>query len=172
MHLAGAAITAGVIMLGAWLPFLPGRYDVLAVPVSGIAQLIGTAGLLPVPFAALLVLAERSPRLARWRVSLMLVTIVAAGLVWALVAVFAVLQSGFVLGVLVLVAGVWAARSARRTLASLRGGMTVRPHGFPTYLAIVPLTCAVLQFALIDRAIESSRLRAMRNAAPLIAAIE
>src|SRR5262245_65722707 len=107
MHLAGAAITAGVIMLCAWLPFLPGRYDVLAVPVSGIAQLIGTAGLLPVPFAALLVLAERSPRLARWRVSLMLVPRVAAGLGGALGAVLAVLQAGFVRWWSVAVGGRW-----------------------------------------------------------------
>src|SRR5262245_54253081 len=43
-------VTAVVLtLLATALPFLPGRYDVLAVPLSGIARVCGIASLLLVP---------------------------------------------------------------------------------------------------------------------------
>ena len=42
---ARLAANLGLIQLALFLPFLPGRHDVLAPALSGMAQLIGTAGL-------------------------------------------------------------------------------------------------------------------------------
>jgi hypothetical protein len=166
-----AAATALVISC-TLLPFLPGGYDRLAVPLSAMAQLVGTAGLLVVPFGALLLAVDRMPGLARWRFGSALLALICASLVWALFFVIALIHSGIALGILVLAAGGYLVRRALPTLGKPRSGMPDGPSVVPLYLIVVPLVSALLQLALVERAIEFSRNRAMGNAAPLIAAIE
>jgi hypothetical protein len=48
-HLAFIAGLLGIALAATALPFLPGRYDPLAVPLSGIARALGMASLLLVP---------------------------------------------------------------------------------------------------------------------------
>jgi len=71
MPLLGIAAATVLVMVCTLLPFLPGGYDRLAVHLSAIAQIVGTAGLLVVPFSALRLAAERSPGLGRWRFAIM-----------------------------------------------------------------------------------------------------
>jgi hypothetical protein len=50
------------------LPFLPGDYDSLAIPLSGMARIFGKAGLLLVPVGITsLVLSHRPPSGRPWR---------------------------------------------------------------------------------------------------------
>jgi hypothetical protein len=157
-HLLGSAGATAVVILCTVLPFLPGRHDTLAVPLSAMAEMVGTAGLITVPFGAFVLVAERSSRLGRWRAVLTVLMAVFAALAWSLVAVTAMVHSGFALGIAVLTLGVYIGLRAWPVL--------------PLYLATVPLAAAAFQFAFVDQAVEASRNRAMRNAAPLIAAIE
>ena len=153
------AFTA-IVILCTFLPFLPGRHDVLAVPLSSMAQAIGTAGLILVPVGALWMAAERVQRLARWRFALRLLAFVMLAAVWAAVILVATVQGGFTLGIVSLACGVFVARKAWSS------------SSVPTYLVVVPLVVALVQLTLVDRAVAFSRQRAIRNSAPLIAAIE
>lgn len=157
------AATVVLVALCSLLPFLPGRYDPLAAPLFLMAQIVGSVGLVLVPLGALWLAAERSPRLAGKRRPLALAALVAASLVWAFVALAAAAQSGFALGAICL--AVWASTATSLRRASL-------PRALPLALVVVPLAVAVLQFALLGRAVEWSRDRAIRNAAPLIGDIE
>ena len=57
------AVTAAIILC-TLLPFLPGRYDSLAVPLSGMSQLFGKVGLSLVPVGALWMASQYWKRLA------------------------------------------------------------------------------------------------------------
>jgi hypothetical protein len=50
MYLPGILAATALLMLCTVVPFLPGGYDGLAVPLSAMAQMVGTAGLAIVPF--------------------------------------------------------------------------------------------------------------------------
>jgi hypothetical protein len=53
MHLVRVGAITAFILLCTVLPFLPGRYDNLAVPLSAMAQVVGITGLLLVPIGGL-----------------------------------------------------------------------------------------------------------------------
>jgi hypothetical protein len=149
-----------IVVLCTFLPFLPGRHDVLAVPLSSMAQVIGTAGLILVPVGALWICAEHVQRLAGLRFASRLLAFVMLAAVWAAVTLVATVQGGFALGIVSLA---FAVSVARKAWFSSR---------VPVYLVVVPLLVALVQLTFVDRAVASSRLRAIRNSAPLIAAIE
>src|SRR5688572_684584 len=135
MHLIGLIVAIAIVALCSLLPFLPGRFDNLAVALSGMAQVVGTAGLLPVPLAALLLAAERAPGLARWRLPFMVLTVLAAALAWALVSLGALVYSGVALALIALGAGGLTGFRIRRAI----------PHTFAHYLVAVPIAAALFQ---------------------------
>lgn len=171
-HVLQIAAVTVLIVLCTFLPFLPGRYDGLTVALSTMAQMVGTAGLVLVPVGALWQAAERIPRLARWRNAVALLALAMCSLVWILIALAATVQSGFTLGFFVL--GLWgyAAWRAWPRLKRSRGVVSKRSSAFPLYLVVVPIMVAALQFALVERATDFSRSRAIGNSRPLIEAIE
>jgi len=144
-------LVAALILLCMFLPFLPGRYDGMAAALSLMAQVMGMAGLLLVPAGALWLAFDRPV----FRI------LAAAALifVWAFVAIAALVQNGFALSVLVLAAGIFAAKRVWRRIT-------------PLDLIVVPILVALVQFTLIERAVVFSRNTAIHNSAPLIAAIE
>jgi hypothetical protein len=158
-----AAVTA-LVWFCTLLPFLPGRHDSLAVPLSSMAQVGGTLGLVLVPIGAAWLAAERSQRLAGWRYALRVAAAAASSLVAAVVALVAMIQSGFALGILVLLLWVYALVRFRRG----SGAASV----LPLSLVVVPAAAALMQYPLLERAVTFSRATAIRNSAPLIAAIE
>lgn len=166
-----AAATA-LIMLSTLLPFLPGRYDSLAVPLSSMAQAVGIVGLVLVPIGALWMAAERVQLLARLRFAVRLLAFLALILVWGVVALVAAVQGGFALGVVSLGLGAYVARRAWPTFGVPGAGAPAPSSALPLHLVAVPLLVALLQHAVIDDAVAFSRDRAIRNSAPLIAAIE
>ena len=99
VHALGIIATTAFIMLCTLLPFLPGRYDSLAAPLSTLAQVGGVGGVvLLTPVGALWLVADRSRRLAGKRFGFALAALIAGSLVWALVSLGALAQGGFVLG--------------------------------------------------------------------------
>jgi hypothetical protein len=172
MNLLGIAAATTLIIGCTLLPFLPGSYDGLAVPLSAMARIVGTFGLVLVPAGTLWLATDRSARLARWQVLSTVLLVIAASLTAALMVVIAAIQSGVVLAVVVLALASYGMRCAWTMARRQRGQGDMRHRVIPLYLTVVPFASAVLQLALIERATESSRQRAMRNAAPLIASIE
>lgn len=178
-HLAGWAALVALLLAATLLPFLPGRYDVLAVTLSYMAQSAGAAGfLLLVPVGIVWSIAELRQRFRRrrglpardLRRPFAVVSLVAATLV-ALIASFPAFNSGLSLGLLCL--ALWARVVVR--LAPQRPLPDHSPAWFnpaPLYLFLVPLIVLILQRALVPGAVRFSRDHAIRHSAALISDIE
>ena len=165
-HLLGIVAAIALLLLCTFLPFLPGHHDPVAVPVSAMALVAGVLGLVLIPSGLLLIAANYSPALGQRRYALSLLALVASSLVWGGVFLAAFVQS-FVLAFAVLILWIFTTFKAWTRLRTTRG-FTALPY----YLVAVPIGTALLQFTLIKPAVEYSRNRAIRNSAPLIAAIE
>jgi hypothetical protein len=170
-HLFGIVAAIVLVLFCTFLPFLPGRYDPLAVPLSAMAQGGALVGLVLVPFGLLWILADRSQRLTKSRPVFRALALIASALVWIAVFFAGLTMSGYTLGVVVLVMWfivfnvlyIWFRRSGRDAQAR---------SALPFYFVIVPVVVVLLQFAFLQRAVEFSRNRAIENSAPLIGAIE
>ena len=161
-----------VIVLCTLLPFLPGRFDSLAAPLSGMSRIFGVVGLLLVPVGALWAASGYWNRLAAKQYPIAIAALIASSVVWILISLGALVSSGFLLGLGSL--ALWA-YGVSRVLPRLRLLKSAPPR--PTsavalYLLIVPVAVTLLQMAVVAPAIESSRNRAIRNSARLIADIE
>lgn len=169
-HILGIVATIAFVVLCTLLPFLPGSYDGLAVALSEMAHMFGILGLLLVPIGLLWIAADRSERLSKKRHLFPLLALIASTLVWAGLWLAAVVHSGFVSGFAIVAVWVWVLRKA---WTNLRRTKTLdRASALPFYLVAVPVVVALLQWAFVERAIQSSRNRAILNSAPLLAAIE
>ena len=171
-HLALIAALTAVLVFVMLRPFLPGRHDGLAVPLSTMVQAFGVVGLLLVPVGvAWLVYEVRSGRKdARHRFVL---TSLAAGAVVALaVSLVGVATSGLSLGVLTggatLHAGGRCVRALKREQDAGRGGF----NAAPLYLICLPVLVLVFQSVLAARTLDWSRSRAIAHSAPFIGDIE
>lgn len=171
-HLLGIIAAIALIIVCTLLPFFPGRYDPLAVPLSAMAQAIGILGLVLAPFGLLWLAADRSPRLAQWRHVFSAITLIVLLLVWAGVCLVLLVHSGFVLGLAALALFIYATYKVWPRIRRTGDTTTKSQSALPFYLIIVPVAVVLLQFALVAPAIEFSRNRAILNSAPLIAAIE
>jgi len=170
-HFLGITAATAVIILCTLLPFLPGRYDSLAVPLSGMSQLFGKVGLLLVPVGALWIASGYWSRLAGKQYVFAIAALIASSVVWAILSLGALVSSlSLGLGALAL----WAYVVSRVTpRLRLLKSATPRPtSAIPLYMIIVPVAVALLQLVLVGRATEFSRSRAIRNSAQLIADIE
>jgi hypothetical protein len=170
-HLLRVTAAIAAITLCTVLPFLPGRYDSLAAPLSMMAQLFGKVGLLLVPVGAAWIASERWSRLARMRHVFAVTAVIASAVVWGIVSLGAFVES-LALGLAAFAVGAYV---VLRFLRRLRRGTGVTPRSasmLPLYFVIVPVAVAALQLALADPVVEFSRDRAIRNSAALIADIE
>jgi hypothetical protein len=171
MHqLIGMSAVVAVIIFATCYPFLPGRYDPLAVPLSAMAQVFGSAGLLLVPLGFWSALAGRRRAGVPAGRGSRTAAVVGLVVVWLLVALTATIASGFALGLVTLLAGIVAGSAATR-----RAGAAAASGGDPAlagYLLVLPPLVFVLQWVLVDRLVDFSRGRAIRNSAPLVADIE
>ena len=162
----GTIAFLGAILLGMFLPHLPGRYDGLATTISFVAQVASYASLLLVPVGLVWMLnPRRSPMW--WRLSLFIIGLVAFVAVFAALAVnqaaLSVLMAGGAL--------VFLRRGGLRRAGETSVGDS-RSHPPATRLLLVPpvlVGCAIL---LLPRAADWSRDRVIRHSAPLIDAIE
>lgn len=171
-HVLGIVAAVAFVVFCTLLPFLPGSYDGLAVALSEMAHMFGTVGLILVPIGLLWIAANRSERLIQKRPLFPLIALVASTLVWAALWLAAIVQSGFVLGFVIVALWIWALRKAWTNFRRTDNTSSPRASAVPLYLVAVPVVVALLQWAFVERAIESSRNRAILNSAPLLAAIE
>jgi hypothetical protein len=171
-HILGIVAVTAFIVFCTLLPFLPGPYDGLAVALSEMAHVFGTLGLLLVPIGFLWIGADRSERLVQKRHMFLLLALIASTIVWAGLWFAAVLHSGFVLGFVIVALWICVLLKAWSNFRRTSSASSERVSALPFYLVAVPVAVASLQWAFVERAIESSRNRAIRNSARLLAAIE
>lgn len=164
-HALAMIATVAAIVLCMLLPFLPGGYDPLAAPLSAMAQTFGIVGLILVPIG----ITWSASRSWRWHERkqrmLAIAAIVAVSIVWLILALVALVHSGFTLGIAVVFLGAVALWTLLRTLNSVA-------HMVPLYLVFVPLAVAIVQFVIGEPITEFSRSRAIRNSVRMIADIE
>lgn len=170
-HSLGITTATAAIMLATLLPFLPGRYDSLAVPLSFMAQIFGKVGLLLVPVGALWLASAYWSRLAGKQYGIAIVALIVSSLVWLIVSLGG-LTSSLLLGIGAVALWIYVVSRALPRLKQLKSATAQPTSTVAFYLIIVPIAVALLQMALVAPAIESSRSRAIRNSAPLIADIE
>ena len=168
-HILGIVATIALVTLCTLLPFLPGSYDGLAVALSEMAHMFGTVGLLLAPIGLLWIAVDRSERLVQKRCWFPLLALIVSTLVGAALWLAAIVHSGFVLGFAIM--AVWVCM-VRKTWTISRRRSSERASAVPFYLVAVPVVVALLQWTFVERAIESSRNRAIQKSALLIAAIE
>lgn len=147
-------------------PFLAGRYDRLAVPLSTMAQVFGVVGLALVPGGVLWLI------MPRYGFALAVLATVVGTCVALVLALFATLSVGNAFGVLTLAAWVYVLMRLMPTLKNLKGAEDRRFHPAPLYLVLLPALALASQLALAAPVARWSRDRAITNAAEFIADIE
>jgi hypothetical protein len=171
----GAAVV-GVVLFTV-LPFLPGRHDILAMTLSGIARFFGFGALLLVPVGIVwLVQASlgRGNEAFRERIRLRYSLVVAGVIAFILVpaALFAAIQWSLVLGIVLVT--LWmaiAVRIARRS----RHRMTSGPGSdivAPVCCILGPVALLLIQMTIAAPVTAFARDRAIGNSARLIGDIE
>jgi hypothetical protein len=147
------------------LPFLPGRYDPLAMSLSAAATGVSFGGLLLVPIGVAWLISSRGYALAK--LALVVATPVAAG-----AALAAAANGSMTTGVIMLAAWViWLVHLWRRVRAARTVGADLARTA-PIALIVVPLVAMAVRTALSGSASAWSRDRAIANSAALIADLE
>jgi hypothetical protein len=163
------AMVTGVIVM-TFLPFAPGGYDSLAVPLAVMAWVLGRVGLLLVPIGLiwLWVLSRDGTARPRWLIRLSTGTSV---LILVVMAVVAFASSGSLLLATgtAAVATLLVARAAHRRR---QHPATRVPRMAPALIAVAPILVLAAQTMLVDAAATHARNRVIANATPLIEEIE
>ncbi|MCW5874225.1 MAG: hypothetical protein KIS88_06225 [Anaerolineales bacterium] len=164
------AVIALVALLAAMVyPYLPGRFDSLAVPLSTLAQLFGVAGtLLLAPLGiAWLVYELRGGERPKSGV-FALGALVAGSLLAIMLCVAAYALGGALLAIAVAAAALW----LLKRLARLRQGTGGAPVAAPWYMALLPLALLAAQLVLAGPLTESSRARGIATSGEMLRDIE
>lgn len=165
-HVAVLAGIASLLALGTIYPFLPGRYDSLAIPLSTMTQVFGVVGLALVPCGVLWFLMPK-----HGFAFAVLTTIVATGIALIL-ALFATLSVGNAFGVLTLGAWICALAVIIPRLRRMKRTESRGRHAAPMYLVLLPVCAFVIQLAVATSMTRQSRDVAIANATAFIDDIE
>ncbi|MDZ7267575.1 MAG: hypothetical protein ONB48_19340 [candidate division KSB1 bacterium] len=179
LHLArvgGITLLMGLCMI---YPFLPGEYDVLAVPLSTMVQLLGAAGLLLVPIGALWLVYEVRARAQKKRnlhnpergYYFAIASVITASILATAVS-FGVCSISIALGVLLLALWFYNMYRLLPRLRLLKKAEAENINPAPLYLLVVPFAALLFQVVLAAPLTEFSRKRAIANSNEFVRDIE
>jgi hypothetical protein len=171
-HVLRIIAATALIVLCTVLPFLPGRYDSLAAPLSLTSQIFGKVGLLLAPVGALWVASGYWRRLANKQYGIAIAAVIVSSVVWGIASLGALVSGGLSLGLGAIAIWIYAVSKVLPWLKLLKKAPPRRASAVAFYFLIVPVAVAALQISIVAPAIEFSRSRAIRNSARLIADIE
>ena len=164
-----ASVSIAIVLLCTLLPFLPGAYDPLAVPLSLMAQAGGIVSLLLVPVGAIWWASRYSERLSRRTHGFAGAAIVMATGLWLVISL-AGFTASLALGIIALGLGLYV---VARIVGRWRRSRADAPdRAIAAYLVVLPLATVAVQWGIVAPAVEFSRNRAIRNSERLIADIE
>jgi len=154
-------------------PFMPGRYDHLAVTISFMAQIFSFASIILVPLGLLWILGRRDKgdignRNKRFKtVSLIFLVLVAIS-----VSIAPFSQNNLSFAVIFL--GISFSSIVGTYIKNKKSTSLTNPiyDKTPLYLILIPLIVVVVRFTYIDKAVNFSRELAVRNSEELIHKIE
>lgn len=170
-HTAAIVIVPAGVVLFTLLPFLPGSYDPLAVPLSMMARVAGFVGLLFAPVGALWMASVYSRALAATPHACAVAALIVSSLVWTAVSLAAFAMGSPSLALICLGTGVYAFVRVTLRLRSQTGAPT--PTATTALaLLVLPIAVFLVQRAALEPAVEFSRSRVISNSARLITDIE
>jgi hypothetical protein len=143
-------------------PFLPGKYDPLAVPLSTMAQVFGVVGL-PLSLVGLLWLL-----MPRYKVAFVITYLVLATFVALIIALFAALSVGNAFGILTVVVWVYVLLWQIPKLKKLKSTHSHLFNCTPWYLVTLPVLSLFFQLVLAKPMMQYSKNRAIAHAEAFI----
>src|SRR5262245_9993171 len=175
-HAAQLVATTLFISASLLWPFLAGDHDRFALTLFSMGEILGTVGLMLVPFGLIWLSVELRRRVATtairpskdWGYRLGVIAIAASSLVAALMSLGVLMTSGLSAAIVTIGLGIFL---LARFLARLRTIRTTEPRPFnpaPVYLIVLPLVAAAFRFGVVVSAAERSRNLAIENSAALI----
>lgn len=176
-HIVAIISICALIVICMFLPFVPGRYDMLAVTLSFMAQLLSLASLLLVPIGLIWLwyeIVKRKPGSAPGRKTkpFSIVTLLTLGVVLIIVSLGALTNYNAAFGIFFLVfCFLWLTRMYLK-LRKQTSQDTSKFNPAPTYLITIPILIAAIRFTLFTTGVEFSRNYAIKKSEPLINAIE
>ena len=180
LHLVRISGLITFLVLCTFYPFLSGKYDGLAVPLSTMAQIFGVIGLLLVPVGVSWLIYELRKR-ARGKRNLptkargyyfAMASMVASSIVAIAISLSAFVNIGLSFGLLTLALWCYVVARLRPGLKLLKGPQAESFNHVPLYLVFIPCIVLIFQLALAPRATNFSRNRAIVQSAELIGDIE
>ena len=180
LHLLRIVGITMLIVLCMLYPFLPGKYDGLAMPLSTIVQLFGTTGLLLVPIGLLWLVYEIKKRAQSNRdlqrpirgYYFGMASLIAASIIAILVSLGVLIGFGISFGVITLALWLYvvARLVPRLKLLKKAEGENIDPT--PFYLILIPLAALLFQVMLAAPVTKFSRNYAITQSVELINEIE
>jgi hypothetical protein len=180
LHLVRIGGITLLLVLCMIYPFLPGKYDGLAAPLSTTAQIFSVAGLLLTPIGALW-LADEVRKRARAPGTLAatncgyyfaLTYLITASILTVAVSLVVCLGISVVIGVLALAVWIYAVSGMPAKLKRLKQTEDTKINPVPFYLVILPIAALLFQTMFSAAATEFSRNYAIAKSAELINEIE
>ena len=180
LHLVRVSGLITVLVLFTFYPFLSGKFDGLAVPLSTMAQIFGVVGLLLVPIGVSWLIYELRERARRKRTLpakarayyFALASMVASSIVAIAISLSAFVNIGLSFGLLTLALWCYVVARLRPGLKLLQRAEAESFNHAPLYLVFIPCIVLSFQLALAPRAADFSRNRAIVQSAELIGDIE
>jgi hypothetical protein len=179
-HFARAAAIVTVLFLCIVYPFLPGAYDILAQPISTLAQVFGALGLLLVPVGVAWLVDEvrnqerrkHNPSVDSRRYYFALASIVISSLVVLALGVVALGTVGISLAAVLLALWVYVLWRLVPTLKRIKNAEENQFSPAPFYLISIPIAVLLFQLLVAAPLTLSSRNRAIANSSEFIGHIE
>ena len=165
-HLTLIIILIILLTLGIAYPFLSGKYDRLALPISIMIQVFGLVGLTLVPVGILWLI------MSKFRFGFAIAAMVVCTFVVLIISLFAALSVGNSFGVLTLLLWASVVMLLIPQIKLMREQTQNKFNWQPVYLICLPVFTLFLQLTLARHLTQLSRNRAIENAAPFISDIE
>jgi hypothetical protein len=165
-HIALIISILAFLLLCILYPFLPGKYDGLAMPISIMVQLFGAAGL-HLSIVGLLWLLV--PKI---RFILINISLYAGTFVMLILALFGMLIAGKIFGILTITLWVFILIQLKTKLKQLKATDHGKIIALPLYLISLPVLVLIFQLILRNPVTQWSRNRAIENADEFIGQLE
>jgi hypothetical protein len=170
-HLIRIAVLLIVALLLMFLPFLPGRYDSLAVNLSYMIQVFCHSALLFIPLGLLWTLLDLTGKKLK-SAFIEKLSLIVAGIVAISIALAAGSRESSLFGITIIVISFYFLVKEYRRVNVSRTSEKGTFNPIALYLVIIPVVLFVARSIFITRAVEYSRRIAIENSESLIQDIE
>jgi len=164
-------LTGAVIIFCMFLPFIPGKYDGMAVLISFMSQVFGFAGA-TLAFTGLIWALTKKNKTNQRRINrrFMVAVLVELAVIATIVALIPLSEGNILFAVVFL--GICSYIIARLYIHFARSPARISPKTIQLCLIAIPVIVICVRFLFIEKAVEFSRNMAIANCADLIARIE